>query len=110
MPYPPRYLEFVRLFNEKKFFEAHEILEAEWRETSGPLREFYQGLIQIAAAWVHRQKHNPIGAQNLFDKAGRHLAGYERKILGLDWPALLEASKRAGAFGESPRIVLEQKS
>lgn len=44
----PRFLEFFRLFQEEKFFEAHEVLEGLWRETRGEKREpylpYYEGV------------------------------------------------------------------
>lgn len=51
---PAEYLEFINLFNREKFFEAHEILELRWRQDKGEARDYYHGLIQIAAAFVGR--------------------------------------------------------
>ncbi len=68
----PRYTQYFQLFHQEKFFEAHEVLEALWKETHGAQREFYQGLIQIAAALVHLQKQNRPGAEALFKKALVH--------------------------------------
>ncbi|MDQ5857323.1 MAG: DUF309 domain-containing protein [Acidobacteriota bacterium] len=39
-----------RLFNSGRFFEAHEVWEAEWLAAAGDRRLLLQGLIQIAAA------------------------------------------------------------
>ena len=74
----PRYLRYFELFREEKFFEAHEVLEALWRETKGAKRDFYQGLIQLAAALVHYQKGNLTGAKELFKTASRYLEPYGR--------------------------------
>src|SRR5262249_17451737 len=41
------------LFNHHLFLEVHEVLEAQWREESGDVRSFLQGLIQIAVAFYH---------------------------------------------------------
>ena len=72
----PRYLEYFRLFQEEKFFEAHEVLEALWRETKGKERDFYHGLIQLAALLVHYQKGNLTGARELFKSASVYLRPY----------------------------------
>ena len=72
----PRYAEYFRLFAGEKFFEAHEVLEALWRETKGETRDFYQGLIQLAAALVHFQRGNLTGAQELFRTASQYLKPY----------------------------------
>src|SRR5207237_7833132 len=48
--------EAIRLFNDRFFFEAHEVLEEVWRQEHGESRVFLQGLIQICAAYHHTQK------------------------------------------------------
>lgn len=49
------------------FFEAHELLEPAWMGTDDPgERAFLQGLIKLAAAYVHDVRGNPAGiAKNL---------------------------------------------
>jgi len=49
------------------FFEAHEILEPAWMGTDDIAeRDLYQGLIKLAAAYVHGVRGNPAGiARNL---------------------------------------------
>jgi predicted metal-dependent hydrolase len=57
-PYPDAYLEGVQLFNAGRYYEAHEALEQVWRACPKESRErlFYQALIQIAAACLHRAR------------------------------------------------------
>ncbi|MEK9139339.1 MAG: DUF309 domain-containing protein [Bacteroidota bacterium] len=43
----------VEEFNSQRFFEAHDTWEELWRETTGPQRLFYQGLIQTAVGFYH---------------------------------------------------------
>lgn len=81
---------FVRLFNSKAFFEAHEVLEDLWREERGPSRDFYQGLIQIAAAFVHVQKHNAGGSRRLKESAFRYLQKYPDEYEGIPLSKLLK--------------------
>lgn len=40
-----------RRFDERRFFEAHEVWEAAWRAEAGPPRLLLQALIQIAAGF-----------------------------------------------------------
>lgn len=49
--------EGVRLFNEERFWEAHEVLEEIWHTARGEDRNRIQGLILTAAAFVHYQKN-----------------------------------------------------
>jgi uncharacterized protein len=48
--------EGVKLFNEERFWEAHEVLEEIWHPATGEDRNIIQGLILTAAALVHYQK------------------------------------------------------
>jgi len=88
-PVEARYLRYFKLFREEKFFEAHEVLEALWRQTKGPDRDFYQGLIQLAAALVHFQKGNFTGAQELFERSECRLGAYPTRYLGVSIPHVL---------------------
>lgn len=84
-----RFREFVDLFNQEKFFEAHEVLESLWRATYDTDKDFYQGLIQLAAAMVHVQKNTRPGAEDLYAKAERHFSKYPKYHCGLDCAKIL---------------------
>jgi hypothetical protein len=44
------------------FFEAHELLEPAWMGAADPVeRDYHQGLIKLAAAYVHAVRGNPLG-------------------------------------------------
>lgn len=60
--------KYIALFNRGAFFEAHEVLEEIWKRTEGADRNVLQGLIQIAAAMVHFQRGNRVGAEELLRK------------------------------------------
>ena len=47
----------IQLFNEEKYWWSHEVLEGIWKETSGSEKELLNGLILVAAAFVHDQKN-----------------------------------------------------
>lgn len=53
------------LFNEEKFFEAHEAWEELWLVEEGRNKTFVQALIQAAGHFVHLQKKNWSGAKSL---------------------------------------------
>jgi predicted metal-dependent hydrolase len=46
-----RLREGIRLFNERRFFESHEILESFYQETEVTNKPFLEGLIQLTAAF-----------------------------------------------------------
>jgi uncharacterized protein len=45
------------LFNQERYWEAHEVLEEIWHPATGVDRDVIQGLILTAAAFVHYQKN-----------------------------------------------------
>ena len=59
--------EGLDAYDRGDFFEAHELLEPAWMGTDDPgERAFLQGLIKLAAAYVHGVRGNPAGiAKNL---------------------------------------------
>lgn len=54
---PREYRAFFFLFNGRQYYEAHDVLEALWLPCRDENRSFYQGLIQLAGAFVHFDKH-----------------------------------------------------
>ena len=81
-------------YNRGDWFLAHELLEPAWMGTADlPERELLQGLIKLAAAFVHGARSNPAGvAKNLRGARDRIHAGLGAgSALGIDAEALLEA-------------------
>ncbi len=74
----------VEEFNTQCFFEAHDSWEELWKETSGPDRLFYQGLIQTAVALYHAGNGNLRGACSQFAKALAKLEQYVPVYRGID--------------------------
>ena len=61
------YHDGIHLFNERDFFEAHEVWEDLWHATHGEARDFIQGLIQVTSALHHFGNGNMRGARLLHD-------------------------------------------
>jgi predicted metal-dependent hydrolase len=97
-------LEGARRFNDRRFFEAHEAWEEVWLDSARELRAFYQGLIQVAAAFVHLQRNEYPGTVKLLHEGLRKLEAYPSPTLGVDLAALTQASRaveaRVQAAGE----------
>ncbi len=79
----------LRLFNERYFFEAHEVLEDVWHREHGEPRLFLQGLIQICAGFHHFQNGNLRGAAALLQRGTDKMRKYPDQYLGLDAARLL---------------------
>jgi len=82
----------IALWNERLFFEVHEVLEAEWKRTSGDVRQALQGVIQIAVALHHHAHGNPRGARTLMHEGRGRLAASAAALPSLDAAGLLDAT------------------
>lgn len=83
------FAEGVRLFNQRCFFDAHDVWEELWTETRGVKKLFFQGLIQVAVAYYHALNANNAGAANLLPRAIEKLQRYAPSCCGIDLEPLL---------------------
>ncbi|MFQ5997779.1 MAG: DUF309 domain-containing protein [Candidatus Bathyarchaeia archaeon] len=94
MPIPLE--DYVVLFNKRLFFKFHEDLESVWIRERGPDKEFYQGLIQISAAFVHYYLgRNHRGTLNLLNRGSKLLRKYPPFYGGLEIRRLLADVEQA---------------
>ena len=75
----PKAIEGLKLFNEQKFFEAHEELEDAWRQEPGEIRDLYQGILQVAVTYLHITRGNYNGAVKVYGRSTKWLK---------DWPKI----------------------
>ena len=80
----------VEEFNGQFFFEAHDTWEELWRETSGPDKLFFRGLIQTAVGFYHLSNKNYKGACSQFGKAISKLEEYVPVYRGLETQQLVD--------------------
>jgi predicted metal-dependent hydrolase len=107
------FFQGIRLFNEGKFFDCHEVLEEIWRPDRSARRLFWQALIHLAVAFHHARKGNRRGAERQLHKGLRKLAGYLPVCEGVDTGGLYRAAldrlgelKRTGRIATFPTIEL----
>lgn len=81
----------IRLFNERSFYDAHEVWEDVWRESAGMEKQFLQGLIQAAVAFHHHSTGNVAGACSLMLRARKNLAGCGEEFGGIRVASLVDA-------------------
>jgi len=74
----------INFFNSGRYFEAHEAWEDLWRPTRGPLRLFYQGLIQAAVGLHHLNAGNLNGARAQLTKCLQKLEQYPPGFCQID--------------------------
>ena len=98
--------EGINFFNSGHYFEAHERWEDLWRITRGPLRLFYQGLIQAAVGLHHLSRGNVNGARGQITKSVGKLEQYPRRFCQIDNEKLVGDLKRILERGEIAQIVI----
>jgi hypothetical protein len=75
-------------WGQRRYFEAHELLERAWKEGPESDRDLWKGVIQVAVAGVHLQRGNRIGARRLLDRALTRLETQPASHRGVDVAAL----------------------
>jgi hypothetical protein len=80
----------IEEFNAQHFFEAHDVWEELWMETTGTHRLFYQGLIQTAVGFYHLGNGNYKGACSQFGKALAKLEQYMPSFHSIETAKLAE--------------------
>jgi predicted metal-dependent hydrolase len=91
----PHYTGYFVLFNEQKFYEAHDVLEHIWlKDKHGANSAFYKGLIQLAGAFVHLQKNRLKPAAALFKLAQTNFQKYPPHHEKLNLATALELISR----------------
>jgi predicted metal-dependent hydrolase len=97
------YVHGWQLFNERKFWHAHEAWEYVWKRDPSESRIFFQGIIQLAAAYhLLTVPLRYSGMMRNFDKAEEKLKLFPLTFLDVDVKGLLDAI--AVARGEIARI------
>ena len=87
-----RGLELIRA---GAYFDAHEELEDEWRVASEDERDFLQGLVHVAVAWLHAERGNRPGCERQLAKAARRLDRYAPEHRGVDVSVVLDGRRDA---------------
>ena len=65
------------------------MLEDVWRAAEPDERDFYQGLVHVAVAWLHAERGNRPGCERQLAKAARRLDRYAPEHRGVDVSVVL---------------------
>jgi predicted metal-dependent hydrolase len=84
----------VALFNGVRYWHAHESWETIWRAADDDERDFYQGLIQVAAGLLHLQRRNMRGARNKLREGLEKLEPYKPAHHGIFVSELIGEARR----------------
>jgi uncharacterized protein len=94
----PKAIEGLELFNQGKYWLAHEALEAAWRQEQGRIRELYQGILQAGVVYLHVSRNNYAGAIKVHQRCLRWLE---------PWPDLCRGVE-VGLLRQDLEQVMEQ--
>ncbi|MBA2632975.1 MAG: DUF309 domain-containing protein [Chloroflexi bacterium] len=84
----------VALFNGARYWHAHEAWETLWRAAPDEERDFYQGLVQVAAGLLHLQRRNMRGARNKLAEGLEKLQPYAPAHQGVFVNELIGEARR----------------
>jgi len=84
------FMQAVEEFNQRKFYQCHDSLEAIWVDSPEIDKRFYQGLLQIAVACHHLSNLNLRGAIILLGEGIQRLRDYLPDYKQIDLSQLLE--------------------
>ena len=91
---PSLVMRGIEEFNRGEFFEQHESLEAAWRAEPRPVRELYQGILQVGVACYQIERGNLPGALKLFERGLRRLRQFAPECLSIDVSRLIADAER----------------
>ena len=91
-PLPAKARDAVAEFNRGDFFEQHEYFEEAWRAESRPVRDLYQGILQVGVAFFQIEHDNWAGALKLFRRGLPRLRDLPPVCQGIDVAALRTAA------------------
>lgn len=105
--YPEQYLQFFVKFNEREFYECHDLLEDIWMEQK--TNKFLQGLLQMSVGLYHLECGNIKGARWMFTNAHKYLEAYQPKYWDLPVnEVLLYLEKCLQVLPSSERIPYDE--
>jgi Uncharacterized conserved protein len=94
-PLPQKAIEGLELFNQGRYWQAHEALEAAWRAEKGPIRELYRGVLQAGVVYFHITRRNYAGAMKVYRRSQKWLMLWPETCRGIAVGQLQKDLQRA---------------
>lgn len=96
-PLPPLARQGVEKFNAGEYYAQHDLFEAQWVQTSGPIRDLYRAILQVGVAYYQIERGNYRGALKMLQRSVQWLALLPDICQGVDVRRLREDSYRVRA-------------
>lgn len=94
---PERARQAIEKFNQAEFYAQHDLLEALWVDTPGPIRGLYKGILQVGVGYFQILQGNRRGAIKMLRRSAPWLATVPDECQGVDVGQLIEDSNRVRA-------------
>jgi predicted metal-dependent hydrolase len=110
-PPPLELLTGIAEFNRREFFACHETLEALWLRERRPVRELYQGVLQVGVGLYHAERGNRRGAMLTMERGLARLRALPPVCQGVEVAQLVVAAELAlavlqrGPAGDGPALI-----
>ncbi len=85
------FLDALNLFNNAKWYEAHDAFEDIWNNLDGDERQIIQGILQVAVSQFHLSKGNHNGATILLGEGLGRIKNRTNINLGIDLKSFCES-------------------
>lgn len=83
----------IRLFNQRRFYDQHEVIEHEWHAERTGIRVLYQGILQIGVGFHHALNSNHKGAVTLLTDGIAKVEQFLPDALGIDTARLVREAR-----------------
>jgi predicted metal-dependent hydrolase len=80
----------IQLYNQGKYFVAHEALEDAWHAEEEPDRRLYQGILQAGIAFMHARNASAKGVRSMYERCSVWLKPWPDHCRTLDVGQLRE--------------------
>ena len=84
------FLDSLNLFNNQKWYEAHDAFEDIWNTLDGDERQIVQGILQVSVSQFHLSKGNLNGATILLGEGLGRIKNRTNIDLGIDLVSFCE--------------------
>ena len=88
------FLNALNLFNNQKWYEAHDAFEDIWNTLDGDERQVVQGIIQVSVSQFHLSKGNHNGATILLGEGYGRIKNRTNINLGIDLETLCKCLEK----------------
>jgi hypothetical protein len=98
---PPLAVQGVAKFNAGEYYPQHDLFEAQWVQTAGPVRDLYRVILQVGVAYYQIERGNHRGALKMLLRSVQWLQLLPDVCQGVDVRQLREDSYRVRAALEA---------